>query len=201
MRPPEVPKLSPDGKPAARREPSSRIVAFLIRTRTEARMPGTTESIRTAFARNRGLAERALEQITDDELVVPGPGGANFESRFTDFLTTDGEKPWREREEEFLPRHVTRAVLMEKWSAGWACLDTAIDGLGDIDLLRTVRIRHEPMTVADALHRALSHAAYHVGQIVYIARANRGEDWTWLSIAPGGTDEYNRRMAERFGEG
>jgi uncharacterized damage-inducible protein DinB len=173
-------------------------------------MPGVTESIRTAFDRNRALAERALDQLTDGELVAPGPGGANsvativwhmganFESRFTDFLTTDGEKPWREREEEFLPRHVTRAVLVEKWNAGWACLHNAIDGLADIDLSRTIHIRHEPMTVADALHRSLAHAAYHIGQIVYIARGNRAEDWEWLSIAPGGTEEFNTKMAERW---
>lgn len=173
-------------------------------------MAGITESIRTAFGRSRDLAERALDQLTDDELVAEGRGGANsvativwhmganLESRFTDFLTTDGEKPWREREDEFLPRHVSRAVLMDRWNAGWACLDSALDGLADDDLARTVRIRHEPMTVADALHRALAHAAYHIGQIVWIAKSNRGDDWTSLSIPPGGTETFNRKMAERW---
>jgi uncharacterized damage-inducible protein DinB len=173
-------------------------------------MPGITESIRSAFGRNRGLAESAIEQLTDEELVAPGPGGANsvativwhmganLESRFTDFLTTDGEKPWREREEEFLPRHVTRSVLMDAWNAGWSCLDSGLDPLDEIDLSRMVAIRNEPMTVADALVRALAHAAYHVGQIVYVARGVRGEDWKWLSIAPGGTQAFNRKMEERF---
>ena len=173
-------------------------------------MPGITDSIRTAFGRDRGLAERALEQLSDEELVASGPGGANsiativwhmganLESRFTDFLTTDGEKPWREREEEFLPRHVTRPVLMDRWNAGWTCLDNSLDPLDDADLSRTVHIRNEPMTVADALMRALAHAAYHVGQIVYVARGVRGGEWQWLSIAPGGTEAFNRKMEERF---
>lgn len=174
-------------------------------------MPGVTESIRTTFRRNRGLAERALEQVTHDELVAEGRGGANsmativwhmganLESRFTDFLTSDGEKPSREREDEFMPRHITRAVLLEKWNAGWTCLEGALDGLADVDLSRTVRIRHEPLSVADALCRALAHAAYHIGQIVYLARAIRGADWKWLSIPPGGTEAYNRKMAEQWG--
>ncbi len=176
-------------------------------------MPGTMESIRAAFASQRNLAQRAIDQLSDAELVAEGKGGANsvativwhvggnLESRFTDFLTTDGEKPWREREEEFAPRHVTRALLLDRWGSGWARLDAALDGLADIDLSRTVHIRHEPLTVADALHRALAHVAYHVGQIVYIARGTRGEDWDWLSIPPGGTDEFNRKMAERWAAG
>jgi uncharacterized damage-inducible protein DinB len=174
-------------------------------------MPGITDSIRTTFERNRSLAERALDQLTDDELVAEHGDansvativwhmGANLESRFTDFLTSDGEKPWREREDEFAARHATRERLMEKWSSGWSRLDAALDGLTDDDLVRTVRIRHEPMTVVGALHRALAHAAYHVGQIVYIARGVRGEDWQWLSIPPGGTEAYNRKMAERWSD-
>jgi len=174
-------------------------------------MSNVVVSIGNAFRRNRELAERALQQLTDEELESEGPSGsssvativwhmgANLESRFTDFLSSDGEKPWREREAEFSPRHVTRPALMKRWIDGWTCLDDALANLTDTDLSRTVRIRHEPMTVTEALHRALAHAAYHVGQIVYIARSRRGSEWKWLSIPPGGTEAYNRRMAERFG--
>jgi len=181
---------------------------------TGARPREVIESMRTAFERHRDLAERAAMQLTDDELVAEGQGGAssaatimwhmgsNLESRFTDFLTSDGEKPWREREDEFASRHVSRDSLMQRWESGWSCLGAALDGLVDSDLAGTIRIRHEPMSVSVALHRALGHACYHVGQIVYIARSTRGDDWQWLSIPPGGTEAYNRRMEERWtGEG
>lgn len=176
-------------------------------------MSTVLSSIRATFDRNRRLAERAIDQLSREELAATGRGGAssvatiawhmgaNLESRFTDFLTTDGEKPWRQREDEFAARNVGHDALMERWKAGWSCLEGALDGLTDTDLERTIHIRHEPLTVAEALHRALAHAAYHVGQIVYIARSTRGEHWEWLSIPPGGTEDYNRRMADRFADG
>jgi uncharacterized damage-inducible protein DinB len=184
-----------------------------IQQKTETASRDIIESIRLAFDRHRALAERAADQLADDELIAAGQGGAsstatimwhmgaNLESRFTDFLTADGEKPWREREDEFAPRQVSRAELMRRWESGWSCLATALDGLDDDDLDRTVHIRHEPMSVAVALHRALAHACYHVGQIVYIARSTRGDDWQWLSIPPGGTAAHNRTMAERWTSG
>lgn len=163
------------------------------------------ESIRAEFLRYKNLGEKAIAQLDGAALSAPPAGGGNsiaticwhmsgnFRSRFTDFLTTDGEKPWRMREEEFEPRAVSRDQLMEKWEQGWHTLLTTLDTLNDSDLERTVTIRDQPLSVCDALLRSLAHASYHVGQIVYAAKAARGDQWTYLSIAPGQSDEYNKR--------
>ena len=116
----------------------------------------------------------------------------NLASRFTDFLTSDGEKPWRHREEEFAARTVTRDGLMEKWRQGWGVLFEALAGLTDDDLQGQVAIRGQSLAVHDALHRSLAHASYHVGQIVYLAKLKRGADWRSLSIPPGGSAAYNQ---------
>jgi uncharacterized protein YndB with AHSA1/START domain len=112
-------------------------------------------------------------------------------SRFTGFLTSDGEKPWRKREEEFSPRAVSRAELMEKWTDGWQVLLGALADLTDGDLTKTVLIRGQPLLVHEALHRSMAHASYHVGQIVYVAHAICGANWRYLSIPPGGSAAYN----------
>jgi hypothetical protein len=116
----------------------------------------------------------------------------NLKSRFTDFLTTDGEKPWRNREEEFAPRTVSPDEALAKWADGWDVLFRALEGLDDADLGRTVTIRGVGLTVLDALLRSVTHASYHVGQIVFEARALRGPDWQWLTIPPGGSAGYNQ---------
>ena len=115
----------------------------------------------------------------------------NLRSRFTDFLTDDGEKPWREREEEFAARSVSRDVLLAKWNEGWDVLLATLGALTDEDLSRTVTIRRQPLLVHEALHRSLAHVSYHVGQIVYVSHAYCGVSWRYLSIAPGGTAAYN----------
>ena len=162
-------------------------------------------SIEGEYRRYKALAEGAVAQMADADLTAQGPGGTNsvavilahiagnLESRFSDFLTSDGEKPWRDRDREFVPREAVRTEQLGAWERAWAVLFEALAPLTDDDLLRTVTIRKEPLSVHDALHRSLAHAAYHVGQIVYIARASRGEDWRWLSIPPGQSAEYNRR--------
>ena len=116
----------------------------------------------------------------------------NLASRFTDFLTTDGEKAWRQREEEFAARMVSKPDCIAKWDAGWKVLFDTLATLTDADLGTTVHIRKQPLTVQDALLRSLAHASYHVGQIVYIAKAARGAGWNYLSIPPGQSDAYNR---------
>jgi hypothetical protein len=116
----------------------------------------------------------------------------NFRSRFTDFLTADGEKPWRKRDEEFEARAVTRDELLAKWEQGWAVLLDTLQTLSDEDLDRSVAIRGQALSVLEALLRSLAHASYHVGQIVYAAKAARGDAWTYLSIPPGKSDEYNQ---------
>jgi len=168
------------------------------------------DSITAEFERYKSLAERSFAQLKDEELSQPGPGGGNsiaiicwhvagnLRSRFTDFLTTDGEKPWRQRDEEFEPRTVTRAELTAKWEGGWRALHDALGGLTDADLPRTVTIRSQPHTVHAALHRALAHVSYHVGQIVYLAKAFRGSDWQTLTIPLGASQAFNARMDAQF---
>jgi len=156
------------------------------------------------YRRYKAYAEGALAQVSEPQLSERGPGdgnslaticwhvAGNLKSRFTDFLTTDGEKPWRTREEEFEPRQVTRAELRAKWEEGWSALLDTLAALDDGMLERTVTIRQQPLAVHEALHRSLSHVSYHVGQIVYLAHALRGGDWKYLSIPPGQTDAYNK---------
>jgi uncharacterized damage-inducible protein DinB len=162
------------------------------------------QSIRGEFVRHKDLAERAMDQLPEADLSKPGPNGGssiaticwhisgNLQSRFSDFLASDGEKPWRAREEEFLPREVTRDELLTKWAVGWDVLLRTLATLNDGQLERTVTIRAQPLRVDEALHRSLAHTSYHVGQIVYLAKAMRGSEWTYLSIPPGGTSAYNQ---------
>lgn len=160
-------------------------------------------SLEAEYRRYKTLAEGALAQVPESTLCTPGPGegnslailcwhiAGNLQSRFTDFLTSDGEKPWRQREEEFARRTVSREELLAKWNAGWDVLFGALAGLTDGDLSSAVTIRGQPLAVHEALHRSLAHLAYHVGQIVYIAHAWCGPAWQYLSIAPGGSAAYN----------
>jgi uncharacterized damage-inducible protein DinB len=168
-------------------------------------MASIVESIAAEFKRYKALTEGALSQLSDDQLVVPAPGGGNsiaticwhvggnLRSRFTDFLTSDGEKPWRKREEEFERRSVTKAELLVHWEAGWTALFAALSELRDADLSRTVTIRGQSLRVDEALHRSLAHASYHVGQVVYAARAVRGSEWHFLSIPPGQSEAFNAK--------
>jgi uncharacterized damage-inducible protein DinB len=166
-------------------------------------------SIRREFQRYKSLAEDALLQLRDDELNrAPTEGlnsastlvwhiSGNLESRFTDFLTADGEKPWRKRDAEFDVREAGRDEVWKKWEKGWAALESSLDGLGSEDMEKLVSVRGEPYSVVAALHRSLAHTAYHVGQIVMIGRSFRGADWQYLSIPPGASDEFNRRLGFR----
>jgi len=162
-------------------------------------------SIGSEYRRYKGLGEGAIAQLDDADFSKPAGGGnsiailvwhisGNLKSRFTDFLTSDGEKPWRARDEEFIDRSVTRAQLLEKWEEGWRVLFAALATLQPDDLERTVTIRTQPMAVHDALHRSLAHVSYHVGQIVYIAKALRGDTWKYMSIPPGKSEEFNKRL-------
>jgi uncharacterized damage-inducible protein DinB len=166
-------------------------------------MTAIIQSIDAEYRRYKALAEAALEQVPEAALSEPGPSGGNslavicwhvsgnLQSRFTDFLTSDGEKPWRQREEEFAARTVSRADLRAKWSQGWDALLSALAALTDADLSRSITIRGQELTVHQALHRSLAHTSYHVGQIVYVAHAICGSEWRYLSIPPGQSDTYN----------
>ena len=167
-------------------------------------MTNIIDSIRGEYLRYRALAEAAIDQLTEDQLSAEGPNGGNsiavicwhvsgnLRSRFTDFLTSDGEKPWRKREEEFQSRTVTLAELLAKWNQGWDVLLGMLANLTDEQLQLTVTIRGQTLRVHEALHRSLAHLSYHVGQIVYLAKSLRGEDWMYLSIPPGTSDAYNQ---------
>lgn len=167
-------------------------------------MTTVIESIRGEYLRYKRLAEGAIDQLGDGDLSIGNPNGensiaticwhvsGNLRSRFTDFLSSDGEKPWRNREDEFRARTVSRAALFAKWDEGWQALLAALEALTDDQLQRTVTIRRQPIAVHEALHRSLAHLSYHVGQIVYIAKQLRGNDWRSLSIPPGGSEAYNR---------
>jgi uncharacterized damage-inducible protein DinB len=167
-------------------------------------MSGIVESIKAEYLRYKTLAEGAIDQLDEGDLSRAGSNGGNsiavlcwhvagnLKSRFTDFLTSDGEKPWRQREEEFSARTVSRSELLAKWRDGWQALLDALAGLTDNDLGKTVTIRQQPLLVHQALLRSLSHASYHVGQIVYVAKGFRGAEWNYLSIPPGQSDSYNK---------
>ncbi len=161
------------------------------------------------FRRYRSLAERATAQITFDQLrqpldpqtnsiaVIMKHVAGNLRSRWTDPFTSDGEKPWRNRDNEFTDTFATREDLMNAWNAGWTTLESALATCTDADLARTLTIRGEPHTLALALARSLSHTAYHTGQIVQVARvmaSRSGVQWRTLTVPRGKSEEFNQSM-------
>lgn len=163
-------------------------------------------SIEAEFRRFQAAGEAAMAQLSDNELLSAPDGSnsvavivrhlsGNFLSRFTDFLTTDGEKPWRNRDGEFDETPIGREALLSAWARGWEVLLTTLGTLTDADLTREVRIRGVAFAVHEALHRALGHAAYHVGQMVFLAKALRGDAWTCLTIPRGASATYNQNPA------
>jgi hypothetical protein len=168
------------------------------------------DNARREFGGLKKLADRAMAQVADEGFfAVPAPGSnsiaidvkhvaGNLRSRWTDFLTTDGEKPDRDRDAEFviLPED-TRTSLLERWEAGWSTLYAALEPLGAADLLRQVRIRNEPHTVVQAVQRQLTHYGYHVGQIVFLSKYWRQEQWNTLSVPRNRSVEFNARMQEQ----
>jgi hypothetical protein len=148
----------------------------------------------TEFAKYKLTAEKAFAQVDDEALnrVVAIEGNSiamivrhvsgNLTSRFTDFLTTDGEKPWRQRDDEFVTRPYSRADVERLWADGWRVLETTLGRLGESDLDRQVLLRGESLSVHAALCRALAHVGYHAGQIVLLARMLASDEWKWLSI-------------------
>jgi hypothetical protein len=163
-----------------------------------------TAAILDAFQANKKLADRAVAQVPDDKLHVPlDPStnsiavimkhvAGNLISRWTDFLTTDGEKPERDRDEEFIDRFAGRADLLAHWERGWACLTGTVNGLRPEDLEKTVTIRGVPHSVPLALARSLGHTCYHIGQIVQVARVYAGDRWETLTIPRGGSAAFNQ---------
>lgn len=163
----------------------------------------TIAALRKLFGYYQDLGAKAMAQVKDEDLprTLVAEGNSigivvkhlvgNMRSRFTDFLTSDGEKPWRDRESEFEGSYLTREAMLADWNSGWNCLFAAMDALTDADLECIVVIRNEGHTVQEALHRQLAHYAYHVGQIVLMARTFADAQWTSLSIPRGGSKAFN----------
>ena len=156
------------------------------------------------------LADRALDQVRDEDLSVtldPESNSlamivqhlaGNLRSRWTDFLTSDGEKPDRNRDAEFeSPEGVSRAELMARWEEGWACLLGTLDSLKEEDLGKTILIRSEPHSVVQAIHRGMTHAAYHVGQIVLLSKHFASANWQTLSVPRGKSQEFTEAMRRK----
>src|SRR4051794_23401298 len=163
-------------------------------------------AIINAFEANKRLADRAVEQMPDDKLhiavdantnaiaVIMTHVAGNLLSRWTEFLTTDGEKPWRNRDEEFVDTFTTRDELIAHWESGWQRLLDSLADLTPDDLGRTVTIRGEPHSVPLAIQRSLAHCAYHVGQILLIARILAGDHWTTITIPRGASANFNQKV-------
>jgi hypothetical protein len=166
-----------------------------------------------SFRSYKRLAERAMEQVSDEEFfaeidaesnslaVIVKHIAGNLHSRWRDFLTTDGEKPDRQRDTEFEMIGDTRSTLMEFWESGWQTLFDAIEQLKLEDFARTVTIRGEPHTIVEAINRQLTHYAYHIGQIVFLAKHLRSSDWKTLSVPRNRSAEFNRYLAEKQAAG
>ena len=165
-----------------------------------------------SFRNYKNLAEKAMAQIGDDEFfaaideeansvaVIVKHTAGNLVSRWTDFLTSDGEKPDRDRDTEFEMIGDTRESLMEFWERGWQTLFDSIVPLTPADFARSVLIRSEPHTIAEALNRQMTHYAYHVGQIVFLAKHFRSSTWKTLSVPRNRSAEFNKILADRQAE-
>ncbi len=150
------------------------------------------------------LGDKTFTQLTDADFhyqpneesnsiaVIIQHVYGNMLSRWTDFLTTDGEKEWRNRDTEFEIKQQTKEQLIELWEKGWACLLDTLHSLTEDDLLKTIHIRNEPLSVIDAINRQLAHYPYHVGQIIYIGKIIKDKNWSSLSIPRGKSEEFNK---------
>ncbi len=167
------------------------------------------ESVRRLFRYYKGLGEQAMAQLTEEELKWrPEPESNNLAtiikhlngnmlSRWTDFLTSDGEKPWRNRDSEFEDTIGSREQAMAAWEEGWKCVLEAVDSLQEESLQRIVYIRNEGHTVLEAVNRQLAHYSYHVGQMVYLAKQIKGQEWQSLSIPRGQSEAFNEEKFAR----
>lgn len=162
------------------------------------------ESIKKQFQYYKSLGEKTFDQISEEKLfwqinkesnsiamIVKHLNG-NMLSRWTDFLTSDGEKEWRKRDEEFNNDIKDKSELLKKWNEGWSCLFNAIDPLVENDLNKEVFIRNMGHSITEAINRQLAHYAYHIGQIVFLGKIIQDGHWTSLSIPKGKSKEYNK---------
>jgi hypothetical protein len=173
--------------------------------------PSVIQNAVLEFRKLRELVEKSVAQVDDEQFfaqldpesnsiaILLKHLAGNMLSRWTDFLTSDGEKPDRDRDGEFvIASGATRAELLRRVDEGWKCLIDALEPLTDADLGRTVMIRGEPHSVLQAIHRQLTHYGYHVGQVVFLARHLAGARWKSLSIPRGRSQQFNASMKEHF---
>ncbi|MCC6289163.1 MAG: DUF1572 family protein [Chitinophagaceae bacterium] len=156
------------------------------------------------------LADKTFEQLIDKDFyyqpnessnslaVIIQHMSGNMLSRWTNFLTEDGEKNWRSRDTEFIDQHYSKKALLDIWEKGWSCFLGALEKLEENDLLKIIYIRSEPLIVADAINRQLAHYPHHVGQIIYIGKMLKGGQWKSLSIEKGKSDDFNKTMNQKF---
>ncbi len=171
------------------------------------------QSLSARLRQDKAMADAAIARCSLAQLrYTPDPGqnppsvimkhmAGNLISRFTDYLTRDGEKPWRGRDDEFVDDFPSREAMLARWEEGWRLALGVIDGLQAEDLHRTVTVRGEPHTVVESLHRTATHAAYHVGQIVTLcklAKLHDGEAWEALTIPVGGSEAYTQAMQAKY---
>jgi hypothetical protein len=160
----------------------------------------------TLFRYYKTLADRAIAQVADDQLTAVLDGemnsiaqiakhmAGNMRSRFTDFLTSDGEKPWRDRDAEFADPPSTRESLLAMWEGGWQYLFSALEPLTDVDMAKTVTVRGEAHSVMQAIHRQVAHYSYHCGQIVFLAKHLQHAGWKSLSVPRGQSNAFTKRV-------
>lgn len=170
-----------------------------------------TEFLQSAVKRlsyYKALGDKTFAQLSETDfhyqpneasnsiaLIIQHMAG-NMLSRWTDFLTSDGEKEWRNRDTEFEEQQLSKEALIAFWEKGWACCLDAIKSLKEDDLLKTVTIRTEGLTVVDAINRQLAHYPYHVGQIIFLGKIITGDNWQNLSIPKGNSDTYNKDIKD-----
>lgn len=164
------------------------------------------------FEYYKSLGDKTFEQLSDEQIfwkyndesnsiaIIVKHIAGNMLSRWTNFLTEDGEKSWRNRDEEFVNTFTTKKEVIDFWEEGWKCFFDALNQINDDNLYATLYIRNEPQLVIDAVFRQLAHYPYHIGQIVFIAKMMKNEDWKTLSIARNASQEFNSEMKDKFCE-
>ncbi|TSD63894.1 DUF1572 domain-containing protein [Inquilinus sp. KBS0705] len=167
------------------------------------------QSVKKQFAYYRSLGEKTFAQVNDDALfwcyndesnsiaIIVKHLWGNMLSRWTDFLTSDGEKEWRQRDAEFENDINSREELLSKWNEGWDSLFAALDTVNNVNWQQDVFIRNERHSIMDAIERQVAHYAYHVGQIVFIGKMISGDQWRSLTIPKGKTGEFNKGMMKK----
>ncbi|PWN60336.1 DUF1572 family protein [Chryseobacterium viscerum] len=162
------------------------------------------------FEYYKSLGDKTFDQLTNEQMfwqyneesnsiaIIVKHLAGNMLSRWTNFLTEDGEKSWRNRDEEFVNTFKTKDEVLDYWERGWKCLFEALNQINDENIYSTIYIRGEAHSVTDAVFRQLAHYPYHIGQVVYIAKMMKNEDWSTLSIAKNRSQEFNTEMKSKI---